>query len=85
MTEMSRLRSASLDMTGLRLYCPPTYMGQGFKVYSSSELCRKWPKVAETMTEAATTSHEKWVSCGYLHNSPEQLVRESWLLNQQSA
>ena len=25
MTEMSRLRSASLDMTGLRLYCPPTY------------------------------------------------------------
>jgi hypothetical protein len=26
MTEMSRLRSASLDMTGLRLYCPPTYL-----------------------------------------------------------
>ena len=28
------------------------YMGQGFKVYSSSELYCKWPKVAETMTEA---------------------------------
>jgi hypothetical protein len=27
-------------------------MGQGFKVYSSSELYCKWPKVAETMTEA---------------------------------
>jgi hypothetical protein len=29
MTEMSRLRSASLDMTGLRLYCPPTYIKLG--------------------------------------------------------
>ena len=28
MTEMSRLRSASLDMTGLRLYCPPTYLAR---------------------------------------------------------
>ena len=25
---------------------------QGFKVYSSSELYCKWPKVAETMAEA---------------------------------
>ena len=30
-------------------------MGQGFKVYSSSELYCKWPKVAETMTEANLT------------------------------
>ena len=30
-------------------------MGQGFKVYSSSELYCKWPKVAETMTEAEKT------------------------------
>ena len=27
-------------------------MGQGFKVFSSSELSCKWPKVAETMTVA---------------------------------
>jgi hypothetical protein len=27
-------------------------MRQGFKAYSSSELYCKWPKVAETMTEA---------------------------------
>ena len=27
-------------------------MGQGFKALSSSELSCKWPKVAETMTEA---------------------------------
>ena len=31
-------------------------MGQGFKVYSSSELYCKWPKVAETMTEARMAS-----------------------------
>jgi hypothetical protein len=31
-------------------------MGQGFKVYSSSELYCKWPKVAETMTEAQKRS-----------------------------
>ena len=74
MTEMSRLRSASLDMTGLRLYCPPTYMGQGFKVYSSSELCRKWPKVAETMTEAAWDSLQR--SSGISHFS-DQLSRQS--------
>ena len=30
-------------------------MGQGFKVYSSSELYCKWPKVAETMTEAGAS------------------------------
>ena len=34
MTEMSRLRSASLDMTGLRLYCPPTYMLRFDTLYS---------------------------------------------------
>jgi len=27
-------------------------MGQGLKMFSSSELPDKWPKVAETMTEA---------------------------------
>ena len=30
-------------------------MGQGFKVFSSSELSCKWPKVAETMTVAPTS------------------------------
>jgi hypothetical protein len=33
-------------------------MGQGFKVYSSSELYCKWPKVAETMTEAYCSSYK---------------------------
>ena len=41
----------TVNLSRLKLI-PVIYMGQGFKVYSSSELYCKWPKVAETMTEA---------------------------------
>jgi hypothetical protein len=41
-------------------------MGQGFKVYSSSELYCKWPKVAETMTEARMASVIVSVTYDYL-------------------
>ena len=43
-------------------------MGQGFKVYSSSELYCKWPKVAETMTEAWKLTHILSISIAGLIN-----------------